>query len=304
MKKYILLGGAGLAIAGVLASSPTWAARLESPAHQAVVSGIGFIGGWKCDANNITVTIDGGEHVSVAMGQPRADTQPLCGTINNGFIQQINWALAGDGEHEAVAYDNGVEFSRSTFTVGSTGEEFLQGAKTTRVLNNFPALKETTEVQWNESTQHFEIRGVLGRGGGGAGVPRIIDADTLEVDGQKVRLQGIDAPESAQTCRDANGQRYPCGKQATEALRTRLGGGAVSCAIEGRDSYGRDLGTCFTSDGTNLNAWLVQQGHALAYRQYSTQYVPDEDHARAGRVGLWGGEFVPPWEWRRGVRLQ
>ena len=159
MRKTIRL--VSLAIAGVLASSPTWAARLESPAHQAVVSGIGFIGGWKCDANNITVTIDGGEHISVAMGQPRADTQPICGTINNGFIQQINWALVGDGEHEAVAYDNGVEFSRSTFTVGSTGEEFLKGAETTRLLENFPAPGETTILEWNESTQHFEIRGVL-----------------------------------------------------------------------------------------------------------------------------------------------
>ena len=95
------------------------------------------------------------------MGQPRADTQPICGTINNGFIQQINWALVGDGEHEAVAYDNGVEFSRSTFTVGSTGEEFLKGAETTRLLENFPAPGETTILEWNESTQHFEIRGVL-----------------------------------------------------------------------------------------------------------------------------------------------
>ena len=159
MKKVIALFS--LAIAGSVGSASTWAANLESPAHQAVVSGIGFIGGWKCDANNITVTIDGGEHISVAMGQPRADTQPICGTINNGFIQQINWALVGDGEHEAVAYDNGVEFSRSTFTVGSTGEEFLQGAKTTRRLENFPSRGETTILEWNESTQHFEIRGVL-----------------------------------------------------------------------------------------------------------------------------------------------
>ena len=159
MRKTIKL--VSLAIAGVLASSPTWAARLESPAHQAVVSGIGFIGGWKCDANNITVTIDGGEHISVAMGQPRADTQPICGTINNGFIQQVNWALVGDGEHEAVAYDNGVEFSRSTFTVGSTGEEFLQGVRRRQLLSNFPSPGETTVLEWNESTQHFEIREVL-----------------------------------------------------------------------------------------------------------------------------------------------
>ena len=134
-------------------------------------------------------------------------------------------------------------------------------------------------------------------------VPRIVDADTLEVAGQRVRLQGIDAPESAQSCRQADGPRYPCGDHATQALRTRIGTEAITCTIEGRDRYGRGLGTCYTTDGGNVNAWLVQQGHALAYRRYSTEYVPEEDHARAGRVGIWGGEFVPPWDWRRGKRL-
>ena len=68
-----------------------------------------------------------------------------------------------------------------------------------------------------------------------SGVPRIIDADTLELSKQKVRLQGIDAPESAQTCRLTGGRRYQCGNQATAALRTRLGQGAVRCTIESRD---------------------------------------------------------------------
>ena len=76
-------------------------------------------------------------------------------------------------------------------------------------------------------------------------VPRIVDADTLEVAGQKVRLQGIDAPESAQSCRQATGPRYPCGEHATQALRTRIGPDAVTCTIEGRDRYGRGLGICY-----------------------------------------------------------
>ena len=134
-------------------------------------------------------------------------------------------------------------------------------------------------------------------------VPRIVDADTLEVAGRKVRLQGIDAPESAQSCRQAGGPRYSCGEQATEALRTRIGPDAVTCTIEGRDRYLRALGICYAADGTDLNGWLVSQGHALAYRKYSTQYVPQEDQARAARTGLWAGEFVPPWDWRRGARL-
>ena len=92
------------------------------------------------------------------MGQPRADTRPVCGTTNNGFIQQINWALVGDGEHEAVAYDNGVEFDRAAFRVGSTGEEFLTDVTRQTVVADFPAPGDTTVLEWNESTQHFEIR--------------------------------------------------------------------------------------------------------------------------------------------------
>ena len=134
-------------------------------------------------------------------------------------------------------------------------------------------------------------------------VPRIVDADTLEVAGQKVRLQGIDAPESAQSCRQAGDHRYQCGEHATQALRTRIGPDAVTCTIEGRDRYMRALGVCYAADGTDLNGWLVRQGHALAYRRYSTQYVPQEDQAKAAQAGLWVGAFVPPWDWRRGQRL-
>ena len=134
-------------------------------------------------------------------------------------------------------------------------------------------------------------------------VPRIVDADTLEVAGQKVRLQGIDAPESAQSCRQATGQRYQCGEHATQALRVRIGADAVTCTIEGRDRYMRALGICYAADGTDLNGWLVRQGHALAYRRYSTTYVPQEAQAKAAQAGLWAGAFVPPWDWRRGQRL-
>ena len=132
--------------------------------------------------------------------------------------------------------------------------------------------------------------------------PRVIDADTLHVSGERVRLQGIDAPESAQECRGADGGRYLCGDQATRALRERIGRGTVTCKIEGRDRYQRALGICYMADGTDLNGWLVRQGHALASRRYSTRYVPQEDQARTARAGIWAGAFVPPWEWRRGER--
>ena len=142
------------------------AAVLESPAAGAVLSGLGFISGWKCHAGTITVVIDeNGEHLSVAMHQERGDLRAagVCGgTINHGFIMQINWALLGAGEHVVVAYDDGVEFARHTFSVGTTGEEFLKDVARRTVLEDFPTPGKQALLEWNESTQHFEIVTVWG----------------------------------------------------------------------------------------------------------------------------------------------
>jgi hypothetical protein len=147
----------------VLCTAVGQAAVLESPAGGAALSGLGFISGWKCDASAITVTVDGGEHLPVAMHQERGDLRAVCGgTIRHGFIMQINWNLLGDGEHEVVAYDAGVEFGQVTFTVGTTGEEFLTDVARRTVLDGFPAPGERALLEWNESTQHFEIVTVWG----------------------------------------------------------------------------------------------------------------------------------------------
>ena len=127
-------------------------------------------------------------------------------------------------------------------------------------------------------------------------------ADTLEIAARAVRLEGIDAPEQRQACR-RNGRRYQCGVAATQALRRRIGAGRVTCTIGGRDTDGRSLGICQAADGTDLNGWVVEQGWALAYRRYSARYAPQEDRAKAAHPGLWAGQFVPPWAWRRGQRL-
>ena len=138
-------------------ASPSQAAVLESPANGANLSGIGFISGWKCNARTITVTIDGGGHISLATGQPRADTRPVCDTTDNGFITQVNWALLDDGEHTAVAYDDGAEFARATFEVVTTGEEFLTGVTAQCHVPDFPAPGQDSRFEWNESTQHLEL---------------------------------------------------------------------------------------------------------------------------------------------------
>ena len=174
------------------------------------------------------------------------------------------------------------------------GERHCHGQKARSRQNGPPSVRPPQAPQERIRQIPIEIRG---------SAPRIVDADTLDVAGQRVRLQGIDAPESAQSCRQATGQRYRCGESATQALRTRIGTGAVTCTIEGRDRYNRALGICYAADGTDLNGWLVRQGYALAYRRYSTKYVPEENEAKATRAGIWADEFVPPWAWRRGQRL-
>ena len=154
----------GLALASLCAwAAGAQAAVLESPAHGATLSGLGFISGWKCDARAITVTVNGDRHLPVAMHQERGDLRTVCGgTIRHGFIMQMNWNLVGDGEHEVVAYDVGVAFARATFTVGTTGEEFLTDVTRRTVIGGFPAPGERTVMEWNESTQHFEIVTVRG----------------------------------------------------------------------------------------------------------------------------------------------
>ena len=141
-------------------------ATLESPAAGAHVSGVGFISGWKCEVGTVTVRIDDGPLLAVATEQPRADTRQVCGDDNNGFITQINWnwGWLGAGPHTAVAYDDGAEFARSTFTIGTTGEEFLEDVSAECTVPDFPAPGETGRFVWNESTQHLELAEVSSQG--------------------------------------------------------------------------------------------------------------------------------------------
>ena len=131
------------------------------------------------------------------------------------------------------------------------------------------------------------------------GTPRIVDGDTLHLNGTKIRLHGIDAPESKQSCTDQHGASYRCGEASTEALRTLIGSEPVRCEGDKKDKYNRVLAVCY-ANGIDLNAEMVRQGWALAYRRYSKDYVSVEMEAQAAKRGVWAGKFEMPWEWRRG----
>ncbi len=132
-----------------------------------------------------------------------------------------------------------------------------------------------------------------------SGQATVIDGDTLEIHGQRIRLHGIDAPESRQSCEDASGHSYACGRAAAFALADWIGRAVVSCDPRGRDRYRRVVALC-TVRGEDMGAWLVRSGYALAFRRYGLDYVAAEDDARHRGAGIWQGRFTAPWEWRRG----
>jgi len=127
----------------------------------------------------------------------------------------------------------------------------------------------------------------------------VIDGDTIAIHGNHIRLNGIDAPERDQTCFDANTQRTPCGQRASTALREIVGTRSIACDITGHDVHGRILATCFNDNGDDIGKLMVQRGHALPFRRYSSAYIADDNQARDARLGMWAGRFVDPWTYRR-----
>ncbi len=128
---------------------------------------------------------------------------------------------------------------------------------------------------------------------------RVTGGDTLKVDGERIRLFGIDAPEGAQTCADAAGREWACGAEAAAHLRRLVGAadGRVSCVIEMRDGDGVAVSTC-TAGGLDLGAAMVEAGLALTCPQYPAYYAGEEAEAKRRQAGLWAGKFEAPWTWR------
>ncbi len=128
------------------------------------------------------------------------------------------------------------------------------------------------------------------------GKARVIDGDTLEIAGQRIRLLGIDAPDSDQSCW-AGATVWACGREATFALAYETGRHWVTCREKARDGDGAAY-VC-TVGNRDLGARMVGAGWALAVGGVAAAYAGEEKAARAARRGLWRGEFVLPWEWRK-----
>ena len=128
--------------------------------------------------------------------------------------------------------------------------------------------------------------------------PTVLDGNRILLAGYPIRFYGIAAPAIDQTC-EAQGAVWNCGAEARWAVADRIGLNWVACEARGRDPDGAIAATCYLGGigGPELNAWLVANGWALAYRQESEAYVVQEKAAERARRGLWRGRFVRPWLW-------
>jgi len=133
-----------------------------------------------------------------------------------------------------------------------------------------------------------------------AGQASVVDGDTIEVDGARVRIMDLDAPEVDQTCllRD-DGREWPCGRIAATILSEWISQYRVTCRTYGTDNAGRWLARCDV-DTIDVATWMAGNGwglpnqdcHCEAVRAWAT-------FARSKRAGIWGSDFVMPWVWRK-----
>jgi len=127
---------------------------------------------------------------------------------------------------------------------------------------------------------------------------RIIDGDTIKLNGERIRFAGIDTPEPKQICTLDNIEIF-CGNLATIVLKEKIGNEIVTCEREKElDKYKRILAECFVNE-ESLSKFLVRNGYAFAFVKYSKKYVEDEKYAKENNLGLWAMEFEYPWDVRK-----
>ena len=126
---------------------------------------------------------------------------------------------------------------------------------------------------------------------------KIVDGDTIILNGEKIRFSGIDAPELKQTCM-IDDQKVFCGISAKMLLIKKIGNETLKCIREGKDIYKRTLAECFVK-GESLSVFLVRSGYAFAYKKYSDKFIKEEEFAKENKLGVWSMKFQYPWDFRK-----
>ena len=126
---------------------------------------------------------------------------------------------------------------------------------------------------------------------------KIIDGDTIILNGEKIRFLGIDTPELKQTCMKGD-EKVFCGESAKMLLIKKIGKETPECISDGKDAYKRTLAECFINE-ESLSVFLVRSGYAFAYRKYSDKFIKDEEFAKENKLGIWAMKFQYPWDFRK-----
>ena len=126
---------------------------------------------------------------------------------------------------------------------------------------------------------------------------KVVDGDTIHLNGEKIRFTGIDTPELKQTCIKQGIKDY-CGITAKKILVDKIGNRIVECISQGKDQYKRTLAECFVNN-ESLSSHLVRSGYAFAYRKYSKKFIEDENYAKINQLGMWSMKFDYPWDFRK-----
>jgi endonuclease YncB( thermonuclease family) len=128
----------------------------------------------------------------------------------------------------------------------------------------------------------------------------LADGDSFRLGNQRYRLQGIDAPELHQECKDSGGRNWPCGVRARTELRRLIGTHPLECKTEAVDRFGRIVATCHAG-GRNLSEEMVRSGYATIFTRsgQTSAYEQAQREARADKRGIWSGSFDIPSDWRR-----
>lgn len=128
-------------------------------------------------------------------------------------------------------------------------------------------------------------------------VSYVFDGDTISLNDNRIRLQGIDCPESKQYCKDSAGAFYKCGENSTQYMKDLVLNKEVTCTYEGKDRYKRIISICYLDD-LNINADMVKSGNSMAWTYEKEYYTSEEESAKKNKLGIWQGDFITPHRWR------
>jgi endonuclease YncB( thermonuclease family) len=131
-------------------------------------------------------------------------------------------------------------------------------------------------------------------------VTYVYDGDTIQLDNDTIiRFKGIDTPESNQLCKDKNNKYYKCGQQAKEFLTKGIDKKTLTCNILYKDKYDRSVAVCKDNLEQDINYIMVRTGNAVAANYYGENpYAEAEKQAKITKLGIWGGDFTNPYQWR------